>query len=110
MPSPTHFLSKAELVDGEYYRGRCRNSDTARWCYLDERFAVFLYVRHKFGETFYDEIFHPEDEHQMDVFYPFETVVPDDDKRVTDEYLQRVKERVLQYRREKQAKDANPES
>lgn len=105
MSAPTNFLAKADLVDGEYYRGRCRNSDTARWCYLDERFGVFLYVRHKFGETYIDEIFHPEDERQMDVFFPFEVIAPAEEKRVSDEYMERVKEGVRRYRREKQAKE-----
>jgi hypothetical protein len=90
MHQPPAYLAKAELVHGQYYRGRCRNSDIARWCVQENGPGVFLYIRHKFGESFVDEIRHPEDERNFDVFYPFEAVEPQEGQTVSDSYLDRI--------------------
>ena len=93
MAYPTQFIAKADLVDGQHYRGRCRNTDIARWCQLTEAFGVFLYVRRKFGESFIDEILHPEDDRGFDVFYPFEAVATvEETQRVSDKAMDRARE------------------
>jgi len=77
------FMRKEDLVDGEYYYGRCRNAVCARWYAEDEEFE---YVRTKFGARFVESIKHPEDHFGMDVFVPLyrcypqsEDLVPDDE-------------------------------
>ena len=92
MYQPPKFIAKADLVHGQYYRGRCRNSDIARWCLQDGGPGVFLYIRRKFGESFVDEIRHPEDERHFDVFYPFEEAVPTEEQVVSDETLAKVRQ------------------
>jgi hypothetical protein len=57
-------IPKNELIVGQYYRGRCRNAEVARW-----NGKCFLYWRYKFGDYFLDEIRHPEDDKHYDVFY-----------------------------------------
>jgi hypothetical protein len=61
------YIPKADLVHGEYYGGHCRNAQVARW---DATVNKFFHWRTKFGETFIEEICHPDDEKRYDVFYP----------------------------------------
>jgi hypothetical protein len=68
------YLNKAELEHGQYYAGHCRNANVARW--NGER-QLFIHWRTKFGETFTEEIRHPEDEKHFDVFYPTHICVED---------------------------------
>ena len=58
-------IAKADLVHGEYYRGRCRNASIARWNADTQR---FVHWRTKWHDTFTEEICHPEDEQYFDVF------------------------------------------
>ena len=58
-------IAKADLVHGEYYRGRCRNASIARWNAERQR---FVHWRTKWGDTFTEEICHPDDEQHFDVF------------------------------------------
>ncbi len=60
-------LAKDTLKDQAYYAGRCRNATVAQW-HADK--AVFTYWRTKFGARFIEEIRHPEDDAQFDVFIP----------------------------------------
>ncbi len=58
-------IAKADLVHGEYYRGRCRNASIARWNAERQR---FVHWRTKWSDTFTEEICHPDDEEYFDVF------------------------------------------
>lgn len=58
-------MPKAELVDGAYYIGRCRNATIARWSATHD---CFFHWRVKFDRMFIEEIKHPIDEHYFDVF------------------------------------------
>ena len=58
-------IAKADLVHGEYYRGRCRNATIARWNAETQR---FVHWRHKCGFVYTEEICHPDDEQYFDVF------------------------------------------
>ena len=58
-------VPKAELVNGAYYIGRCRNATIARWS--DAR-GTFFHWRVKFERIFVEEIKHPIDDHHFDVF------------------------------------------
>jgi hypothetical protein len=58
-------IAKKDLAHGAYYYGRCRNATIARWNAKTEK---FFYFRNKFGETFIEEICHPEDDKLYDVF------------------------------------------
>ena len=58
-------IAKADLMHGEYYRGRCRNASIARWNAETQR---FVHWRHKCGFVFTEEICHPDDEQYFDVF------------------------------------------
>jgi hypothetical protein len=60
-------IPKSDLIDGAYYKGRCRNATVARW---DGRRELFMHWRTKFGSTFLETIKHPEDETRFDVFVP----------------------------------------
>lgn len=66
-------IPKSELIHGRYYFGRCRNADVARWNSKTNR---FYYWRHKFNETFLEEINHPEDDNGYDLFKPNRMVTP----------------------------------
>jgi hypothetical protein len=68
MPDTPKHIPKEELRPG-WYRGRCRNAPVAYW-----NGEVFLYIRHKFGSYFIEEIQCPEDEHLYDVFYAQERI------------------------------------
>lgn len=58
-------LSKAALVDGAYYIGRCRNATIARWSAAHQS---FFHWRKKFDRIFVEEIKHPVDDDHFDVF------------------------------------------
>lgn len=58
-------IAKADLIDGAYYKGRCRNATEARW---NAGIQKFVHWRTKFGHAFLEEICHPEDEQRYDVF------------------------------------------
>jgi hypothetical protein len=64
-------IKKADLVDGAYYRGRCRNAEVARW-FKDA--GVFTHWRVKFGARFLEDIKCAEDEAVFDVFFPHEAI------------------------------------
>lgn len=73
-------ITKAELEHGAYYDGHCRNAQVARW---NAQMNCFVHWRYKFGQTFLEEIRHPEDEHHFDVFHPFRKIdKPDDIKEI----------------------------
>ena len=57
-------ITKNALVKGRYYYGHCRNAYIAR--FDGEK---FIHRRHKFGQTFLEEIQCPEDNSMYDVFY-----------------------------------------
>ena len=56
-------IARKDLIVGKYYKGHCRNAEEARW-----NGEVFIHWRTKFGNTFLEEIKHPEDEQHFDVF------------------------------------------
>lgn len=60
-------IAKKDLVDGAIYLGHCRNSQYAVW---DAGERKFKYVREKFGNEYWDEVEHPEDDIGYDVFVP----------------------------------------
>ena len=80
------FLPKSELVDGVYYRGRCRNATIAVW---DAANNLFWYMRCKFGTYFEEDICHPEDDNGFDLFYPDHEGVPTLSERVDFEDVKR---------------------
>lgn len=65
-PPKDSWIKKENLVTGAWYKGRCRNADYAQW-----NGTQFVYLRHKFGFSFLEEIEHPEDDRGFDVFFPF---------------------------------------
>lgn len=67
----TPVIPKEKLVDGLYYRGRCRNATFARWNGQKQR---FVYWRHKFGQEFLEDICCPEDDNKYDVFIADEII------------------------------------
>ena len=77
-------IRKADLKNGQYYLGRCRNANVARW---DTENNCFWHIRHKFGNAFVEGINHPEDARGYDVFTPFETVDPTDEEKVIEEEI-----------------------
>jgi hypothetical protein len=60
-------IAKSELVHGFYYLGYCRNARIARW---NAERNVFIYRRNIAGNTILEEINHPEDTNEHDVFVP----------------------------------------
>lgn len=84
MPQHPH-LPKDQLAHGAYYRGICRNATIARW---NATRQVFHHWRHKFGETFLEDIKAPEDEQVYDVFYAQELVEPAERERIPDSALE----------------------
>ena len=58
-------IPKADLKDGAYYYGHCRNASIARW---NARDKMFYYRRTKFGHSFIETINHPEDDNGFDLF------------------------------------------
>jgi hypothetical protein len=75
-------LRKAELEDGAYYRGYCRNATVAMWSAEKE---CFIYMRQKFERRYPDEIKHPEDDNEFDLFVPLEKVMPQDSEIIREE-------------------------
>ena len=71
---PKAIIPKADLKDATWYIGHCRNASRAMW---DAKRQVFIYERHKFGETFHEDIYHPEDDQGFDTFKPYELEEPD---------------------------------
>ncbi len=57
-------IPKSELVVGQKYRGHCRNSEQAIW-----DGEMFEYTRTKFGNSYQERIYCPEDSIGYDVFY-----------------------------------------
>lgn len=57
-------IPKSELVVGQKYKGRCRNSYEAVWTG-----TMFEYTRTKFGDSYQESIHCPEDDDVFDVFY-----------------------------------------
>lgn len=70
-------LKKAELTDGKYYGGSCRNASVAQW---NKNVDCFYYMREKFGALFCESIKHPEDDDGHDLFIPFEKIEPSPDE------------------------------
>lgn len=68
-----NYIPKKDLIDGSYYRGRCRNAVVAQW---DAQNGVFWYMRLKFTSVFKEDIHHPEDDDGFDLFYPHELTEP----------------------------------
>jgi hypothetical protein len=64
-------IRKSDLKDGKTYLGDCRNASVATW-HADKN--CFTYQRTKFGSTFPEDIFHPEDDDGFDIFTPFEEI------------------------------------
>ena len=64
-------IAKADLLHGAYYEGHCRNASIARWNAETNR---FVYWRYKFGDTFAEDINHPEDDNGYDLFKPYRKV------------------------------------
>jgi hypothetical protein len=58
-------IPKSDLEIGAYYEGDCRNASVARW-----NGSHFIYRRVKFGDAFFEEINHPEDDDGFDLFVP----------------------------------------
>jgi hypothetical protein len=58
-------IKKAENY--AWYVGDCRNAVVAQWI-ADKNH--FIYIRHKFGNAFVEEINHFEDDNGYDIFYP----------------------------------------
>lgn len=58
-------IPKRDLKAGDYYIGRCRNANVARW-----DGEQFHHWRQKFGRLFVETIKHPDDEQAFDVFVP----------------------------------------
>ncbi len=66
-------IKKADLIDGAYYRGQCRNANVARWFAKQNRFTHW---RYKFGTRFLEDIDCEEDGagHHYDIFYAYEKI------------------------------------
>lgn len=58
-------IPKDALIDGAYYKGRCRNAEIARWNGQEQ---IFYHWRTKWGSRFIEKIHCPEDESHYDVF------------------------------------------
>jgi hypothetical protein len=79
-------LRKEQLVDGAYYKGRCRNASVARWNATSQE---FLHQRLKFNSRFVEGIKHPADEKNFDVFVAREVTEPSELEIVSDEAVAR---------------------
>jgi hypothetical protein len=75
-------LHKADLEDGAYYRGYCRNATVALW---SARNDCFIYMRQKFEHRFAEDIRHPEDDDGFDLFVPLEKTTPAEDEVISEE-------------------------
>lgn len=72
-------VKKADLKDGAYYEGQCRNATVARW---SAKLGCFLHNRSKWGSTFTETIKHPDDDLGYDVFFPAKEITPTKDQLV----------------------------
>ncbi len=77
-------IRKADLVDGAYYGGTCRNASCARWV---AEFKCFVHQRWKFGAKFPETIGHPEDDTGFDIFACIKRIEPQPEEIVTDEEI-----------------------
>lgn len=64
-------IAKKDLINGVFYKGSCRNSEQAQWVAERDCFEI---QRTKFGQTFPEDIKHPDDEAKYDVFTPLEKI------------------------------------
>jgi hypothetical protein len=64
-------IARKDLKHGAYYKGSCRNASEARW---NGDYNKFVYWRTKFGQTFLEEICHPDDDQVYDVFFVEEEI------------------------------------
>lgn len=71
-PPEGTWLPKDQLEPYAWYVGKCRNSIVAQWMPTRNH---FIYIRHKFGSSFIEELPHPEDDAGFDCFFPFVKVV-----------------------------------
>ena len=62
-------LKKEDLKKDSYYYGTCRNANIAKW-----NGEKFVYVRHKFGSSFPEEINHLSDDDGYDLFIPLKEI------------------------------------
>lgn len=70
-------IPKKDLIVGEYYYGKCRNSNIAMWDGVQ-----FIYLRYKWGSHYNDKINHFEDDNGFDLFVPIKRVKPKDDEKI----------------------------
>jgi len=71
-------IAKKDLRKNTYYRGKCRNASVALWNGFE-----FIYVRTKFGSSFNEDIKHPEDDNEYDLFIPLRIEEnPTDEQRI----------------------------
>ncbi len=76
-------IPKAQLKHGAYYFGQCRNAHVARW---DADRARFTYIRHKFGDTFPEDICVPEDDNGFDLFIAVAETEPEDGEQIPEDW------------------------
>jgi hypothetical protein len=67
---------KSDLIDGAYYKGKCRNATIARW---NADIDKFVYWRTKFGSKFTETICHLNDDPYYDVFIAYHICEPEED-------------------------------
>ena len=70
-------IPKEDLVKDKYYFGKCRNATIAKWCGNE-----FVYIRHKFGESFLENINHIEDDNEYDLFIPLKEIIPTEEQKI----------------------------
>jgi hypothetical protein len=76
-------LKKEQLEHGKYYLGYCRNAIIARW---NQNTNLFYYVRTKFGDSYEEDIPHPEDCDGHDIFVPIREIEPSEGDKVTNTF------------------------
>ena len=62
-------IPKKDLIKDRHYVGSCRNADKALW-----NGEKFVYIRHKYGRFYPEEINHFEDDDGFDLFVPIKMV------------------------------------
>jgi hypothetical protein len=70
------YVPKTDLKIGAFYYGSCRNASIARW-----EGEKFKHLRTKFGDEFFETIFHFEDDNGYDLFMPY-FELEDEDKEL----------------------------
>ena len=70
-------IPKKDLVKGRYYLGDCRNASVAMW-----NGHEFVYIRHKMGGSFPEDINHIEDDNGFDLFIPLRETIPTEAQRI----------------------------